>query len=162
MNDKDPIYRLQTRPMSQEELLRKFVTEDMLPGQSRMLNEDDLSQYERLALSKQQRFELNAYRAKAKLENDAYLNLARSMQHDNRAWPRDDGPNMAEMQRAQNVNLHARELPGKDPKNIWEKIYTEARASNAARAPLIRTVCKIAARVLIVILVVGVAVAVMV
>jgi hypothetical protein len=41
MNDKDPIHRLHTKPMSQEEFLRKFGTENLLPGQARMLNEDE-------------------------------------------------------------------------------------------------------------------------
>lgn len=95
-------------------------------------------------LTDNERFELNAYRAKAKLESDVYLGLARSMQHDNRAWPRDNGPSMAEMQRAQNANLHAREL----------------QSQNAAGA--LKAVPKIAARILFVILLVGVAVAVMV
>lgn len=112
-------------------------------------------------LTDNERFELNAYRAKAKLECDVYLSSARSMQHDNRAWPRDNGPSMAEMQRAQNVNLHARELPGKDAKD-WANAYEQARANNANRPPLLRIICKIAARLLFVILLVGVAVAVMV
>lgn len=44
----------------------------------------------------------------------------------------------------------------------WAKTYDEARASHAAGEPLIRTICKIAARILFVILVVGVIVGVMV
>ena len=37
----------------------------------------------------------------------------------------------------------------------WEKAYAEARLSHAAGEPLIRTVCKIATRILFVLLVVG-------
>lgn len=44
----------------------------------------------------------------------------------------------------------------------WARAYDEARASHAAGEPLIRTICKIAARILFVILVVGVIVGVMV
>lgn len=43
----------------------------------------------------------------------------------------------------------------------WISAYEEARKSHAAGEPLIRTVCKIAARILFVLLVVGMAVAVM-
>lgn len=44
----------------------------------------------------------------------------------------------------------------------WLNAYDEARRSHAAGEPLIRTVCKIATRILFVLLVVGVAVMVMV
>lgn len=44
----------------------------------------------------------------------------------------------------------------------WVNVYTEARRSHAAGEPLIRTVCKIAARILFVLLLVGVGVGVMV
>lgn len=44
----------------------------------------------------------------------------------------------------------------------WENAYSEARRSHETRKPLIRTACNIAARILFVLLVVGVAVAVMV
>lgn len=43
----------------------------------------------------------------------------------------------------------------------WEHAYAEARRSHAAGEPLIRTVCKIATRILFVLLLVGVAVMVM-
>lgn len=44
----------------------------------------------------------------------------------------------------------------------WNKVYSGARANNANRPSLLRTICKIAARILFVILLVGVAVMVMV
>lgn len=43
----------------------------------------------------------------------------------------------------------------------WEAAYNEARRSHEAGEPLIRTVCKIAARILFVLLLVGMGVGVM-
>lgn len=43
----------------------------------------------------------------------------------------------------------------------WLNAYDEARRSHAAGEPLIRTVCKIATRILLVLLIVGIAVGVM-
>lgn len=44
----------------------------------------------------------------------------------------------------------------------WLEAYAEARRSHAACEPLIRTVCKIATRIVLVLLIVGIAVGVMV
>jgi len=43
----------------------------------------------------------------------------------------------------------------------WEQAYEDARKSHAAGEPLIRTVCKIAARILFVLLLIGIGVGVM-
>ena len=70
---------------------------------------------------------------------------------------------IARMQRGMmNVNASCgQQMANSTEAAEWLNAYAEARRSHAAGEPLIRTVCKIAARILFVLLLVGVGVGVM-
>lgn len=107
-------------PNSQYEAMKQAEQAGMLPGQARMLNEDELRLREGLFAQ------------------------ARGMQNIAPGSPLYD------------------KVIGTNHHEEWVKAYAEARASHAAGEPLIRTVCKIADRILLILLLVGVVVAVMV